>query len=758
MESNAAKVLTISIAAYNVEKTLGSTLASVEADDQTMDALDIVVVDDGSADGTSAAARSFAERYPGSVRVIRKANGGYGSTVNTAVSCAKGDYFKLLDGDDTFDTQGLVRLVQYLKSCEADLVLTPYITERESAPFSLFRAGKKGTLTDAHSRLGREPVRLEDADLNAGLAMFEICVRTEVLRQSGKRLTENCFYTDNEFAMIAGLYAKTVSRFPEPVYRYRLGVAGQSMSVEGRRRHFDDKIRAAKGVLDMYRGGLEGGRKYLAQENVCTMIREVYAAAMLLDDKAASRRRLRDFEGYLDSLEPEIRTAADRSRLVREARGAGSVKYRLMSMIVTAREKRRTGRAVPVIAEYIAALCMIIQCRTIYMHLQDYGMVVNRVTWLILMAALAFSIAFYMTKRSLTDRKTWILCAALAVYAAVYIAVNPVNILRVIRCALTAAAMLILARTDEGPAVMRDIFRCFKNLMIVIGVLSLFGWFFGSTLHVLQGTGVVWIDWSSTGEYDMVPTLHWYYFETQQTWWNFFHARNSAIFVEAPMAGFCFATALLAELYICPCRRKRAHRVSAGFLIVCIVSTISATYWAFLLLMAAVYIALNMGKVRELPRAVKAAGGILLAAAAALSVRVLYVKLVWGSGSARLNDYYVGFRAWLNRPFFGGGWENLEYLQEFMPGWRAEEIGFSNSPFEILGQGGIYIGALYIYAFAAPLIRAVRRHDRNRILLIVFFAVLFSFTVIPYQYITFFFLIFICCDQGVSRNGEDARP
>ena len=755
MTDSPAKVLTISIAAYNVAETLGTTLASLEADEQTMAALDIIVVDDGSTDRSAAAAQEFAARHPGSVRVISKANGGYGSTVNTAIECAKGVYFKLLDGDDTYDTQALAGFVRFLKGCNADLVLTPFVTEKEGTPWDLIPHRKRGRVTDVHQQLGQAPVSLEDAALTCAPAMFEICVRTDVLRKSGQKLTEHCFYTDNEFVMIAGLNAGTAVRYPEPIYRYRLGVAGQSMSVEGRRRHFDDKIRAAQSVIGMLRQGLTGSRKLLADEMVSMMIREVYVSAMLQDDSSGARAKLAQFEADLRQNTPEVQQIADRSRLVRRARTAGPAAFKAMSLAVGAREHVRTGSTAPVIAGYIAALCMIIQCRTIYMHVKDYGMIVNRVTWVVMMTALAVCAACCMSGRNLKDRKTWIICAALAVYTGIYMAVNPINLLRVIRCALTVALMLILARADRGPSMMTDIFRYFKNLMIVVGVISLIGYLFGSTIPLIRCTGDVWIDWSSTGGFKSVPMVHWIYFETQQTWWHLFHARNSAIFVEAPMAGFCFFSALLAECYICPCRKKRTHIVSVVFLVACIISTIPVLHGVLLLIMAVVALVRHFRKVVSLPRPVMAAGVVVVVALLALLVRVFYVKFVWGSGSARINDFSVGFHAWMNRPLFGGGWESLEYLQKFMPAWRYNEVGFSNSPFEILGQGGLYVGALYLYAFIAPLVRAVRRRDTGRILLIVYFAYLFIFTVVPYQYITFFFLIFFChnpLDEDIKRS------
>ena len=126
MEScSGKKLLTVSVAAYNAEKTLGETLSSLAAVSDLMDLMDVIIVDDGSEDGTGKIADSFASRFPDSVRVVCKSNGGYGSTVNTAVGIAEGRYFKLLDADDSFDGEGLRTLLKYLRTTDADLVVTP---------------------------------------------------------------------------------------------------------------------------------------------------------------------------------------------------------------------------------------------------------------------------------------------------------------------------------------------------------------------------------------------------------------------------------------------------------------------------------------------------------------------------------------------------------------------------------------------------------------------------------------------------------
>ena len=74
------KILTITVPAYNVEKFLEKTLDSFLVK-EILDEIEVLVVDDGSGDGTAAIGRKYQERYPGSFRLISKENGGHGSTI-----------------------------------------------------------------------------------------------------------------------------------------------------------------------------------------------------------------------------------------------------------------------------------------------------------------------------------------------------------------------------------------------------------------------------------------------------------------------------------------------------------------------------------------------------------------------------------------------------------------------------------------------------------------------------------------------------
>lgn len=100
-------------AAYNAEKTLPATIGSLQA--QTRSDWEVVVVDDGSSDGTLEAARAFAEGDP-RVVVLSKSNGGAASARNLAASVARGRWWCALDADDELAprfVEGMLSFAEY---------------------------------------------------------------------------------------------------------------------------------------------------------------------------------------------------------------------------------------------------------------------------------------------------------------------------------------------------------------------------------------------------------------------------------------------------------------------------------------------------------------------------------------------------------------------------------------------------------------------------------------------------------------------
>ena len=85
--------VSVIIPIYNVEEYLEECLQSVV--DQTLEDLQVIMVDDGSLDGSTDIAKKFASRYD-HFEYVRQVNGGLGNARNTGVKYAKGKYIIFL--------------------------------------------------------------------------------------------------------------------------------------------------------------------------------------------------------------------------------------------------------------------------------------------------------------------------------------------------------------------------------------------------------------------------------------------------------------------------------------------------------------------------------------------------------------------------------------------------------------------------------------------------------------------------------------
>jgi glycosyltransferase involved in cell wall biosynthesis len=93
--------ITAVVAAYNAERWIAETLEAILG--QTRPPDEVVVVDDGSTDGTAAVLEGFANR----VRVVTRENGGCPAAFNTAFAHATGDYIAMCGADDVWEPRKL---------------------------------------------------------------------------------------------------------------------------------------------------------------------------------------------------------------------------------------------------------------------------------------------------------------------------------------------------------------------------------------------------------------------------------------------------------------------------------------------------------------------------------------------------------------------------------------------------------------------------------------------------------------------------
>ncbi|WHZ21020.1 MAG: hypothetical protein OJF47_000132 [Nitrospira sp.] len=102
--------VSIVIPTYNCEGFLGQAIDSALG--QTYRDFELIVVDDGSTDGT----RSLVAGYGDAVRYLYQPNQGVSAARNLALSQAGGEFIAYLDADDLWGPEKLVRQVEYLES------------------------------------------------------------------------------------------------------------------------------------------------------------------------------------------------------------------------------------------------------------------------------------------------------------------------------------------------------------------------------------------------------------------------------------------------------------------------------------------------------------------------------------------------------------------------------------------------------------------------------------------------------------------
>lgn len=233
------KLLTIVIPTYNMQAYLHRCLDSLIVPDKQLTQFEVLVINDGSKDGSSAVAHEYEIKYPSTFRVVDKENGNYGSCINRGLKEACGKYIKILDADDWFDTTEFSCYLKALQSIEADMILTKHKVVDEAGNI---------TRNYEYSIEPNNPFDFQEyTDLGAYFAMHSITYRTKMLRSINYRQTEGISYTDTEWVFYPQHGVKTCIYLPFDVYRYVMGREGQTMDVKVLLKsisHYDKLLRA----------------------------------------------------------------------------------------------------------------------------------------------------------------------------------------------------------------------------------------------------------------------------------------------------------------------------------------------------------------------------------------------------------------------------------------------------------------------------------------------------------------------------------
>lgn len=115
---NSTPLISIIVPVYNTEQYLPKCIESIQK--QTLSDLEIIIVDDGSTDGSLTVCQNFAFS-DNRIRVFHKENGGQSSARNLALNYISAPYIGFVDSDDYIDAQMYEQLYKAIQEFDADI-------------------------------------------------------------------------------------------------------------------------------------------------------------------------------------------------------------------------------------------------------------------------------------------------------------------------------------------------------------------------------------------------------------------------------------------------------------------------------------------------------------------------------------------------------------------------------------------------------------------------------------------------------------
>lgn len=333
-------LMTIAIPCYNgtpyIDVAINSLVNKRIIKEGVASLFEIILIDDGSKDHSSEMAQEFAKKWNEEIRkdfirVITKPNGQYGSVINRAIQEAKGVYLKILDVDDTFNANSLIKILTIIAGFKnhVDVILTDSTFEKVGKNSSKVFSWKKWM----------DPYQIIDhRDFNFPMSlitMHSLTYRTDHLREINYTQVEKVYYSDSQYSLIPLSKATSLFYIAIPFYRYYIGRADQSVSkdvmVRNRKHQLTvlETIWTQMQIDDIYSKGILKYVLYNMTAMACWSV-----LLMLLDENAENRyKEIRDFMAKLKEWQPRYAKFTLRHPLfimMKLTRGGHFTKYLLM--------------------------------------------------------------------------------------------------------------------------------------------------------------------------------------------------------------------------------------------------------------------------------------------------------------------------------------------------------------------------------------------------------------------------------------------
>lgn len=242
--------LSIIMPVYNTKDYLQYSLGSIVSQNIDFNEVEVIVINDGSTDGSDSILNSYAQKYP-FIRVYHQKNKGEAISRNRAIALAKGKYIGFVDSDDAIYENTLKDIIQYLYHKELDILyLNIHIFDED------------GQFLKSTDHVGKENI------VKIGLEHER---RTYTATIYSAHIVKQILYPDNVmigldsvFNTKAHFFAKRVSYWSIPYYKYTQ--RANSLSKQGRSERAFEGFKNA--ILDI--------RKFEKEHSKVTVLEKKY--------------------------------------------------------------------------------------------------------------------------------------------------------------------------------------------------------------------------------------------------------------------------------------------------------------------------------------------------------------------------------------------------------------------------------------------------------------------------------------------------
>lgn len=244
-------MLSIVVPVYNVEKYLDRCLESIFSQNADKTQYEVIVVNDGSNDGSLQIAEDYLKQYPENYKIVSQPNGGLSAARNTGLKNARGKYVWFIDSDDFIDDGSLEEIVQNLAVEEVDILTFNYSHPHEDNDIV--------DKTETNKEL-KVYTNIDDFFTTGfSTTAWSKVYRVDFMKSNNLHFLEGVIYEDQEFSPRSFFLAKKIKC--SPLFSYNYFHRGNSITTQRRKDRSNNFIRIIDSLYEFRKKHVSADQK-----------------------------------------------------------------------------------------------------------------------------------------------------------------------------------------------------------------------------------------------------------------------------------------------------------------------------------------------------------------------------------------------------------------------------------------------------------------------------------------------------------------